>query len=70
MKTEIETLLKNKLDISHKNKLFLTYVNLHGVIIRRGYQVFYDNKVQPFSKIYRNMNDAIDKFIELKNGIR
>ena len=57
--------LQKDIDLQY-NKLSLA--NLYNYNIKRGgYQVHLDGQ-KSFSKIYRNIDDAINKFVELKNA--
>lgn len=68
MKELYKKCLQNGVDLSYKNKIFISHFTQYGVINRKGYQVHTETK-QPFSFIYRlnQLDQAIDKFEQLKN---
>lgn len=58
--------LESGLDISYKGKVFLGKYSHNGILVARtGYQVHMEGH-KPFSRFYKNINDAIAKFAELR----
>lgn len=58
--------LQNGIDISYQGKIFLGKYNHNGMVITRsGYQVHMEGH-KPFSKIYKDLNEAVIKFDELR----
>lgn len=66
---QLKELLEKGYDINYGNKLSIINLRHHGLIKRTGYQVHYDGPSK-FSKIYKNINEAIDKFLELKSDVQ
>lgn len=68
MKEYYKKCLLNGIDLSYKDKIFISNFRYNGVINRRGYQVHTETK-KPYSFIYKlsELDEAIEKFEQLKN---
>lgn len=64
MRTLCKKCLYLGLDLSFHNKVFVTKFHSDGVIKRYGYQVHTEYR-KPYSRIFNNIEDAVNKFIEL-----